>query len=99
MALLEGYRSPARQAAKAAGSSWIPSGYAVGSYYPIQGADRYETSFKVAKYFFGGTNGAGLATGTNWADALSGGALMGSHYAPVLLVSPAAWTAFVRGQG
>jgi putative cell wall-binding protein len=64
---------------------------------PLVGATRYETSYLVARTFFGAwTNGhgtaptsVGFATGTNWADALSGGAFMGMKGGPLLLVNPA----------
>jgi putative cell wall-binding protein len=52
---------------------------------PIVGANRYETALLVAHYFFGGETLAGVATGTNWPDALSGGALMGTLNGPLLL--------------
>ncbi|MDG4791162.1 cell wall-binding repeat-containing protein [Micromonospora sp. WMMD1102] len=56
-------------------------------YFPIEiyGDSRYETSLFVAWSFFGGTDFAGLATGTNWPDALSGGALMATINGPLLL--------------
>jgi putative cell wall-binding protein len=78
------------QAEKAAGSHWIPVGYQTGSYFAMTGHDRYETSYLVARYFFGSANAVGLATGMNWADALSGGAEMGTENGPLLLVSPTA---------
>jgi hypothetical protein len=46
------------------------------------------TSYLVARYFFGSANAVGLATGMNWADALSGGAEMGTEDGPLMLVSP-----------
>ena len=64
---------------------------------PLVGATRYETSYLVARTFFGSwddgrgsapTN-VGFATGANWADALSGGAFMGMKGGPLLLVNPA----------
>ena len=68
--------------------NWIPAGFQAGQYYALSGLDRYQTSEKVAAYFFTGVNAAGLATGTNWADALSGGALMAMQDGPLLLVNP-----------
>lgn len=61
------------------------------------GANRYETADAVAATFFSGTAergfvGAtvtGIATGTNWPDALAGGALMGTLDGPLLLSQPA----------
>ncbi|OLE26986.1 MAG: hypothetical protein AUG49_06710 [Catenulispora sp. 13_1_20CM_3_70_7] len=61
----------------------------------LVGSDRYQTSYLVAKTFFGGweDNGTppaavGFATGLTWPDALSGGAFMGQHRGPLLLVDP-----------
>ena len=76
------------QATTALGSHWIPAGYQAGSFLGLSGLDRYETSYFVARYFFGGADAAGLATGMNWADALSGGAEMGELDGPLLLVNP-----------
>ena len=55
---------------------------------PVWGADRYATSLLVAKDFFDGPTKVGFATGLNWTDALSGGALMGRLRAPLLLTDP-----------
>ncbi|GAA2020197.1 hypothetical protein GCM10009839_16080 [Catenulispora yoronensis] len=84
--------SVGKQAELALSSHWIPPGYQAGSFAALSGADRYDTSFKVASYFFGSANAAGLATGLNWADALSGGAEMGTEHGPLLLVNPAGAT-------
>ncbi len=56
---------------------------------PLAGADRYATAATVARRFFPGPHTAGIATGLNWADALSGGALMGSYGGPLLLTPTA----------
>jgi hypothetical protein len=63
----------------------------------VAGADRYETSYLVARTFFGGWDqgegttptSVGFATGLTWPDALSGGAFMGAKGGPLLLVNPA----------
>ncbi|MFY1674609.1 cell wall-binding repeat-containing protein [Plantactinospora sp. WMMB334] len=63
-------------------------GYAATEAYgsgPVVGVNRYETALLVAYKFFGGTNYAGVATGLNWPDALSGGALMATLNGPLLL--------------
>ncbi|MEZ0106161.1 hypothetical protein ABH920_000142 [Catenulispora sp. EB89] len=57
---------------------------------PVWGADRYATSLLVAKDFFDGPAKVGFATGVNWTDALSGGALMGRLNGPLLLTDPKA---------
>lgn len=57
----------------------------------LVGADRYGTAALVARQFFGSTGTPhvyGVATGTNWADALSGGAAMGALDGPLLLTDP-----------
>jgi hypothetical protein len=77
-----------KQATTALGSHWIPAGAPGGSFLDLWGTDRYLTSFFVARYFFGSADSAGLATGMNWADALSGGAEMGTEDGPLLLVDP-----------
>ncbi|MEW2384120.1 cell wall-binding repeat-containing protein [Micromonospora sp. NPDC047707] len=51
----------------------------------LVGTDRYETAALVAWVFFGGYKHLGVATGGNWPDALSGGALMASLDAPLVL--------------
>lgn len=54
----------------------------------LVGTDRYQTSYLVAHELFGYFNTVGVATGLNWPDSLSGGALMGYHQGPLLLVNP-----------
>ncbi|NUR24670.1 MAG: hypothetical protein HOV83_02255 [Catenulispora sp.] len=61
----------------------------------LVGGDRYQTSYLVAKTFFGGwglghvtPRAVGFATGVTWPDALSGGAFMGHARGPLLLVDP-----------
>ena len=57
-------------------------------YDALVGADRYQTSYMVAHDIFGGFSSVGVATGANWPDSLSGGALMGERGGPLLLVDP-----------
>ena len=52
----------------------------------IAGADRFETSRKIAQQFFPKATSAYLATGANFPDALSAGAAAGIQRVPVLLV-------------
>jgi hypothetical protein len=59
----------------------------------ISGVDRYQTAALVADVFFvlPGSEGpvlAGLATGANFPDALSGGAVMAPLGGPMLLTTP-----------
>jgi hypothetical protein len=55
---------------------------------PVYGQDLYGTSAAVASTFFPGATSFGAATGTNFPDALSGGAFMGApaERGPLLLV-------------
>ncbi|MEV4821713.1 cell wall-binding repeat-containing protein [Micromonospora sp. NPDC049274] len=52
---------------------------------PVVGDSRYETAALTAWAFFGGENHVGIATGSDWPDALAGGALMGSLGGPLML--------------
>jgi ell wall binding domain 2 (CWB2) len=55
----------------------------------VTGADRYATAVTVAsKFFAGGPTVAGFASGVTFPDALSGGASIGAHGGPLLLVPP-----------
>lgn len=69
------------QADKALGTAW--KGFA-----NLGGADRYQTSYNVASQVFGAFTAVGIATGRNWPDSLSGGALMGRAGGPLVLVDP-----------
>lgn len=62
---------------------------------PLAGTDRFETSFMVAREFFGAAPNAlpgrlylGVATAYNWPDSLAGGAAMSNLSGPLLLVDP-----------
>jgi hypothetical protein len=52
------------------------------------GADRYQTAIKVADHFFPSPTVVGLASGTVFPDALSGGAHMARLGGPILLTLP-----------
>src|SRR5581483_10715764 len=54
----------------------------------LVGADRYETSVKVAQHFFTTPNNLGFANGYAYPDALAGGAAIGQDHGPLLLVAP-----------
>lgn len=65
----------------------------------IGGADRYETSRKLAEKKFAGANNAYLATGEDFPDALSASAAAGASKVPVVLVNgflPAADAATIK---
>jgi len=52
------------------------------------GSDRYATAALIAKKFFPNATELFLATGLNYADALTAAAVAGSRGAPVLLINP-----------
>lgn len=54
----------------------------------VGGPDRYSTSAAVASRAFPAPKTIGLATGLSFADALSGGSLVGGLGGPILLVPP-----------
>ena len=62
---------------------------------PIVGADRYATAAAVAAMFFPTATVAGLATGSAFPDALSGGAEMAALAGPLLLTGASALPAAV----
>jgi putative cell wall-binding protein len=55
----------------------------------ISGADRYQTAAQVAQTFFHSPNVVGVATGTNFPDALAAGPDLAAKDGPLLLVPPA----------
>jgi hypothetical protein len=62
----------------------------------IVGVDRYDTSAQVAARFFPTPGTIGLASGTNFPDALSGGAHIGRFSGPLLLTDPSALPAVIQ---
>lgn len=54
----------------------------------VVGSDRFDTAAKVASTFFPSATVVGIATGTNYPDALAAGGQLGQIAAPLLLVSP-----------
>ena len=55
---------------------------------PLVGAGRYATSVAVAKEFFPNPSSVGVASGTVYADALSGGPLLARAGVPLVLAAP-----------
>ena len=51
----------------------------------LVGSDRYATAVSVAKRFFPGARGAGLASGVSFPDALAAGPVLGAMGVPLLL--------------
>lgn len=64
----------------------------------ISGADRYATSQQVAQYFFPGASVLGYASGENFPDALTGGALMAGLWQPLMLARASSLPSVVSGQ-
>ena len=64
--------------------------------FPIVGADRYATNIAVANVYFYPPYIAGIATGTDYPDALAGGALMGTIGQPLLFGAPTALPGVAR---
>ena len=65
-----------------------PSAAADPSATAVVGFDRYDTGRKTALRFFSGPTVVGLASGTNFPDAMSGGAHIGKKGGPLLLTDP-----------
>jgi hypothetical protein len=61
------------------------------------GIDRYATAVLVAKRFFPGSRGAGLASGVNFPDALAAGPVMGARGVPLLLTGATTLAAVTSG--
>jgi putative cell wall-binding protein len=55
---------------------------------PIVGGDRFATAALVASEFFTSPSVVGIATGSNFPDALAGGSFMGVMGGPMLLTTP-----------
>jgi hypothetical protein len=75
---LSGWQAGGAYAA-ASGRDWLLA--------EVVGSSRFDTAAFASWVFFGGHHYAGLATGMNWPDALSGGALMGRLNGPLLLTN------------
>ncbi|WP_166608956.1 cell wall-binding repeat-containing protein [Kineococcus siccus] len=54
----------------------------------VVGRDRYDTAARIATRFAAGTTTVGIASGTDWPDALVGAAAMGIVGGPLLLTRP-----------
>jgi putative cell wall-binding protein len=65
-----------------------PAATAYPSYPSVAGADRYATSVAVAQKFFSSPPAVGIASGTVFPDALTGGPFMGKLGGPMLLTDP-----------
>ncbi len=77
------------QAVSAAAGTWA------GHLTPLAGSDRFETAAKVAATFPYAQN-AGVATGMQFADALTGAAMLAHENSPLLLTMPTSLPGFTR---
>lgn len=60
----------------------------------VKGADRYETSVKIAEMFFEQPESAVIAYGKNYPDGLAGGALAYSKNAPLILANSESFSGY-----
>ncbi|MEV6929403.1 cell wall-binding repeat-containing protein [Dactylosporangium sp. NPDC051485] len=54
----------------------------------LVGQTAQDTARMIAEFFFGSPRYAGIATMTSWYDALTGGAMIGANFGPLLLTAP-----------
>lgn len=78
-AIIGGYRTIG-----SATEDWLNS---TGNATRVFGADRYETSVAIAKYFFNKPNSVVLSYGDNFPDGLCGGVLAERRGAPMILIN------------
>ena len=78
-AIIGGYRTIG-----SATEDWLNS---TGNTTRVFGADRYETSVAIAKYFFNKPNSVVLSYGDNFPDGLCGGVLAERRGAPMILIN------------
>ena len=90
---IEVIHSVGRNAAQAAGVFGARA-----SGHSLVGADRYATSALTARTFFAAGAYMGYASGESFPDALTGGAMMGSIWEPLVLVRPTTVPTTVRDQ-
>jgi hypothetical protein len=55
-------------------------------YWPLVGDNEKDTAVALAEFFFASPLNVALATNRGWQDALTGGAMIGAAYGPLLLV-------------
>ncbi|MCL2504496.1 MAG: cell wall-binding repeat-containing protein, partial [Coriobacteriia bacterium] len=76
----------------------VSEGMHGGSIIRVYGADRYETGLDASRRNFNKAEAVIIATGANYADALSASALAGSLKAPLLLTKPDTLSPGVLGE-
>ncbi|MDG6100857.1 cell wall-binding repeat-containing protein [Dactylosporangium aurantiacum] len=57
-------------------------------YYPLVGDNEMDTAIALASFFFAAPFNVALSTNRGWQDALTGGAMIGGTYGPLLLTDP-----------
>ncbi|GAA2329124.1 cell wall-binding repeat-containing protein [Dactylosporangium salmoneum] len=68
----------------------LPSWPAGATYLPLVGQTAQDTAQLIAETFFTSPRTVGIATVASWYDALTGGAMIGANYGPLLITSPTA---------
>ncbi|GAA2365101.1 hypothetical protein GCM10010170_063400 [Dactylosporangium salmoneum] len=56
--------------------------------YDLVGDAAQDTARMIAEFFFGSPRTVGIATTASWYDALTGGAMIGANYGPLLITVP-----------
>lgn len=94
LAYINGHGGPLYAVGGPAAAALRSTGRPAGSWTALVGSDRYDTAAKVATSALYGNGAPGrytmaaITTGTDFPDAMSGGALAGSQDAPLLLAGP-----------
>ncbi|MDG6100859.1 cell wall-binding repeat-containing protein [Dactylosporangium aurantiacum] len=57
-------------------------------YFPLVGNNEMDTAVALAQFFFAAPVAAAISTNRGWQDALTGGAMIGAAYGPLLLTNP-----------
>ncbi|MEV6928787.1 cell wall-binding repeat-containing protein [Dactylosporangium sp. NPDC051485] len=78
----------ARALTNAAKRGQLPSWPADATYLPLVGRLAQDTARLIAETFFTSPRTVAVATVASWYDALTGGAMIGANYGPLLITSP-----------
>jgi len=57
-------------------------------YWPLIGNNEKDTALLLARFFFAAPGAVAIATNKTWQDALTGGAMIGAVYGPLLITDP-----------
>ncbi|MET7420445.1 cell wall-binding repeat-containing protein [Dactylosporangium sp. NPDC005555] len=64
------------------------AGFTIDDAHRLVGQDEISTALQLAKYFFPNPSNVAISTNRGWQDALTGGAMIGAAYGPLLLTGP-----------